>query len=265
VSATRSRSYETTNIGTSALQTPQVQTQSAHVQTNVAVSTRQPFGLDGCLDATSTSYGHHRQTSIVHGIHHSRTTSFNANSPASSPLSPEAIASAGVGSQVESGANSLRLDLPDLSSIQLGPYSGGSSTSPAEVNDGANGARRHDRGQHSGKRSRDHVHHSSQSRHHKQESRTVNEYALHHLFTSFVAQADQKIDQVLLCYSEIENPVEHICGPGVDPSFDQLISALGHIARQKPKLLIDTMIYWRKEKGDRAQKGPQEQSQVRPK
>jgi len=49
-----------------------------------------------------------------------------------------------------------------------------------------------------------------------------------------------------------EAPVEEVCGPGADPNFDQLISALGHIARQKPKPLIDTIMVWRKAKGDAA-------------
>jgi hypothetical protein len=256
VSATRGRGYETTNLGLSNLQSQQIRAQSPHVQTNVPTSARHQLGVDGGVDGTATSYGHHRQTSIVHGIQHSRTTSFATNSPASSPLGPEVIASAGLGSQGETGANGLRLDLPDLSAIQLGPYAGGTSSSSADLNEGVNGTRKLDRGQHSVKRSRDHVHQASHSKHHKQESRTVNEYALHHLFTSFVAHADRKIDQVLLNYGEIENPVETICGPGADPGLDQLISALGHIARQKPKLLIDTMIYWRKEKGERASKGP---------
>lgn len=51
---------------------------------------------------------------------------------------------------------------------------------------------------------------------------------------------------------ESDAPVEEVCGPGADASFDQLISALGHIARQKPKPLIDTIMLWRKAKGDSA-------------
>ena len=51
---------------------------------------------------------------------------------------------------------------------------------------------------------------------------------------------------------ESDAPVEEVCGPGADPNFDQLISALGHIARQKPKPLIDTIMLWRKAKGDAA-------------
>lgn len=44
--------------------------------------------------------------------------------------------------------------------------------------------------------------------------------------------------------------IERVCGPGVDPSFDQLLSALGHIARHKPKPLIDTIMHWRKAKSE---------------
>jgi hypothetical protein len=51
---------------------------------------------------------------------------------------------------------------------------------------------------------------------------------------------------------QVDAPVEDVCGPGADPTFDQLISALGHIARQKPKPLIDTIMFWRKAKGEAA-------------
>lgn len=60
------------------------------------------------------------------------------------------------------------------------------------------------------------------------------------------------MDQAILRIGESEAPVEEVCGPGGDLAFDQLISALGHIARQKPKPLIDTIMLWRKEKGDAA-------------
>ena len=56
--------------------------------------------------------------------------------------------------------------------------------------------------------------------------------------------------------------MEEVCGPGVDPDFDQLISALGHIARQKPKPLIDTIMFWRQNKGETANKAQQEMYQV---
>lgn len=55
--------------------------------------------------------------------------------------------------------------------------------------------------------------------------------------------------------SDPDYRVEQVCGPRVDPSFDQLISALGHIARQKPKPLIDTLMFWRKAKGENINNG----------
>lgn len=48
--------------------------------------------------AKAASYGHHRQTSIVHGIQHSRNGSLASAS--SSPLSPQMIAAAGAGMQI---------------------------------------------------------------------------------------------------------------------------------------------------------------------
>lgn len=56
--------------------------------------------------------------------------------------------------------------------------------------------------------------------------------------------------------------MEDICGPGVDPSFDQLICALGHIVRQKPKPLIDTLMIWRKSKSEAANTVRAEASQA---
>jgi hypothetical protein len=68
----------------------------------------------------------------------------------------------------------------------------------------------------------------------------------------FIAQAEEKISLCITVPLDREPHIEQICGPGVDPSFDQLISALGHIACQKPKPLIDSMMLWRKNKSDAA-------------
>jgi len=128
------------------------------------------------------------------------------------------------------------------------PAKGHSPTS--SVADGT--AKRPER-MHSGRSRRDNNHSRSQSRHHHpQESRTVGEYALHHLFNSFIALAEQKITQCLSDPRGLEPRVESICGPRVDTAFDQLITALGHIARQKPKPLIDTLMLWRKGKSEAA-------------
>ncbi|KAJ9669598.1 Cell morphogenesis protein PAG1 [Coniosporium apollinis] len=131
----------------------------------------------------------------------------------------------------------------------------GASTPPS--------ARRPERMQ-SGKAKRELNHARSQSRHHhqQQELKTVGEYALHHLFNAFVGQADQKINQCITNPELPEPRVELICGPGVDPSFDQLISALGHIARQKPKPLIDTLMFWRKAKSEAATNARAELAQL---
>ena len=75
-------------------------------------------------------------------------------------------------------------------------------------------------------------------------------------------QADNKIDQCILGASDKPNHLEHICGAGVDPDFDQLISALAHINRQKPKPLVDTIMYWRKAKGDQAMKAKEKLNNV---
>lgn len=68
----------------------------------------------------------------------------------------------------------------------------------------------------------------------------------------FIAQAEEKINQCVTVPLDPEPQIEQICGTGVDPTFDQLISALGHIASQKPKPLIDSMMLWRKNKSDAA-------------
>jgi hypothetical protein len=92
-------------------------------------------------------------------------------------------------------------------------------------------------------------HHVTHSRV-RSEARTPGEYALHHLLNSFFAKADLKINQCIANIEDAVAPVEQLCGPGVDVSFDQLISALGHIARQEPKALVDSLMLWRKAKGD---------------
>lgn len=75
-------------------------------------------------------------------------------------------------------------------------------------------------------------------------------------------QADHKIDQCVLGPPDKPEYLEQICGSGIDPEFDQLISALAHINRQKPKPLVDTIMYWRKAKGDQAMKAKEKLNNV---
>jgi hypothetical protein len=177
-----------------------------------------------------------------------------------SPLSPELFASLGRGAfdeatlpakfepidshsgyQTPSGSSAGHGLPPTLSTIQ---------DNGVDTIDASPAALLHKRMNSGGKTRRERSHSRSQSKH--SESKTVGEYALHHLFNSFVGQADSKINQAIMRMGESEAPVEEVCGPGADPTFDQLISALGHIARQKPKPLIDTIMFWRKAKGDAA-------------
>lgn len=78
----------------------------------------------------------------------------------------------------------------------------------------------------------------------------------------FIAQAEEKINLCITMPLDPEPQIEQICGHGVDPTFDQLISALGHIASQKPKPLIDSMMLWRKNKSDAASEARTQLQQV---
>ncbi|KAK8162100.1 cell morphogenesis N-terminal-domain-containing protein [Phyllosticta citrichinensis] len=208
----------------------------------------------------SLSYGHHRNTSIVHGIQHSRNTSF-ANPQSPNPLSPQIIAAVGGGS-VHTLDGSMMIshdefsDSPggiNTSSARYGPAVT-AGAEPRHIPDGNTqifrGPERRLERTDSLRVKRDHDHGRSQSRNHQ--GRNVGEMALHHLFNSFVGQADQKINQCVSDVQGAEPKVESVCGPGVDPAFDQLIYALGHVAREKPKPLIDTLMFWRKAKSEKA-------------
>ena len=110
---------------------------------------------------------------------------------------------------------------------------------------------------------RDHPNHHSHSSRHRDDQKTVGEYALHVLFTSFIAQAEEKLNECITVPFDPEPNVDQICGPGVDPAFDQLIIALGHIASPKPKALIDSMMLWRKSKSDAANDARSKLQQLR--
>lgn len=79
----------------------------------------------------------------------------------------------------------------------------------------------------------------------------------------FIAQAEEKLNECITVPFEPEPQIERICGPGVDPAFDQLIVALGHIASPKPKALIDSMMLWRKSKSDAANEARSQLQQMR--
>ena len=228
--------------------------------------------IERVVDPKASSYGHHRQTSIVHGIgiQHSRNGSLASS--ASSPLSPQMIAaaSASIAAADRSDMNAFARFEGESAMASRPPTALSGSTASSHANERSSSTAPESRTKleriqsGSGKPRRDHAHqHSHSSRHHKDEQKTVGEYALHVLFTSFIAQAEEKLNECITVPFDPEPQVEQICGPGVDPAFDQLIVALGHIAKQKPKPLIDSMMLWRKSKSDAANEARNQLQQSR--
>ncbi|PCG98417.1 Armadillo-like helical [Penicillium occitanis (nom. inval.)] len=267
VSGPRGRPLDTSGRGLTTLQ-PQSRSRGQSHSKSPESNVGRPDGVIERKPSLS-SYGHHRKTSIVHGIQHSRSPSYTPTS--AGPLSPEIIASAGSGSMagISLGSDYMFSNRnEDSEPILKFPANGnnGPTHPPASglstIQDDdehltlgqtvtRSSSSVHKKMPSNTKLRREQSHSRAHSKHH-QEAKTVGEYALHHLFNSFVANADNKINQSIVKVGEVEAPVEEVCGEGADPVFDQLISALGHIARNKPKPLIDTIMLWRRAKGEAA-------------
>lgn len=152
------------------------------------------------------SKSHHRQTSIVHGVQHSRNGS---HASSNSPLSPQIIAAAGgewpdassMGDPAFASAmsmSSMTSGASFLSNTTLAPDRGSTATDAT-----FNTQKRVER-MHSGRSRRGHSHHHSHSRHHhKGELKTVGEYALHVLFTS--------VSSLSLCIRRCPNAAAVYC------------------------------------------------------
>ncbi|KAF2152437.1 putative cell morphogenesis protein [Myriangium duriaei CBS 260.36] len=207
---------------------------------------RTPQSSDSSERKVAQPYGHHRQTSIVHGVQHSRNGSqMPPNS--SSPLSPH---HGFVSPQIEQTQ-------PKEAYLRKSPSASAISstyqilTSPA---DPQATVRKHTERVHGLRRPRDPESGRSASRQKVRppELTTVGEYALHHLLTNFIKEADDRIER---CMNETSDGIniESICGQGADQGFDQLIVALGHIGRDRPKTLIDSVMLWRRGKSETTQ------------
>lgn len=198
----------------------------------------------------SQPYGHHRQTSIVNGVQHSRNPS-QLSSVNTSPLSPQKIMESGTPDSAGGPAGTDLMKYPSVSALHGNTSNG--SVLPSNRSFESDSPQRRLERMHSGRIKRGREHQRSHSKNPPQslhELKTVGEYALHHLFTSFVGEADKLIERCLAKAGDLEPQVENVCGPGADPAFDQLISSLAHINRHKPKALIDSVIKWRKDKGN---------------
>lgn len=82
------------------------------------------------------------------------------------------------------------------------------------------------------------------------EHKTPAEYTLHIVFTQFVRHAERKLNLCLEYPLLEEPPILELLGQGSDPNFDNIVSALGYIAKRKSKPVIDSVMFWRKSKSE---------------
>ncbi|KAF8589139.1 hypothetical protein K439DRAFT_1383766 [Ramaria rubella] len=78
------------------------------------------------------------------------------------------------------------------------------------------------------------------------EPRTPAEYALHAVFTRFVLSADHKVTLFLKSRLNRDPPyLTEFIGPGVDPTFDELLESLARIAQKQLKRVVESVLRWR--------------------
>lgn len=82
------------------------------------------------------------------------------------------------------------------------------------------------------------------------EQKTPAEYTLHIVFTQFVRHAERKLNLCLEYPLLEEPPILDLLAQGSDPNFDNIVSALGYIAKRKSKPVIDSVMFWRKSKSE---------------
>ena len=177
--------YTNSRADTQSTQTPPASFQSrgaAVSDLQLQTSSLSPRLHPGNRLADSKS--HHRQTSIVHGVQHSRNGSYASSN---SPLSPQIIAAAGGERPDAYMGDPTFATAMSMSGMASGAsFSSSSTLVPDRVStatDVSSNAQKRVERMHSGRSRRD-GHHHSHSRHHKGELKTVGEYALHVLFTS---------------------------------------------------------------------------------
>lgn len=76
--------------------------------------------------------------------------------------------------------------------------------------------------------------------------KTPTEYTLHIIFTQFVRLAERKLSFCADHPLHEDAPVIETLSEGGDPAFDKIVSLLGFIAKNKPKPVIDLVMFWRK-------------------
>ena len=197
-SGSRERGPALPNIAISNMQSQQANSSVSPRSQSTANATRSPANLHGSLERRpSATQNHFRQPSRAHSNYPQSRNAIFVSSPTVSPLSPETPSSANtLASQTEFSNNttvrrqaSVRYPNEPTTTLNgvMQTTSVTASASPngdrdlGNTNSSTVAQKRVDRTQTSKPRSVDHRHYRSQSRH-RQEQKSVGEYALHHLF-----------------------------------------------------------------------------------
>ena len=241
------------------------------------------------------SITHGKQSSLMQGPpHHSRNNSLAASSPAYSHRSPHLTSPAQIGGGFDAMSHSA-LPLVDpyeyrspasASSTTIGSLSTAFTTSSTlassanpdftvadperhralqTITSPPSRSERNFHPQHSQLRQptssrREHGHSKSKT---QSDQVSVADFAMEHLCEMFEKQADLKINECARKVTQSHMRIEDVCGPGIDPDFDLLISSMGHVARHKPRGLVDKIMYWRRFKSEANQQAQNEWSAVR--
>jgi hypothetical protein len=76
-------------------------------------------------------------------------------------------------------------------------------------------------------------------------------YTLNIVVRQFTKFAERKLNLCLNCSPLNQEPnIVEILSEGVDPTFDRIITSLGHIARKTPKRVTDAVMHWRRGKSE---------------
>lgn len=80
--------------------------------------------------------------------------------------------------------------------------------------------------------------------------KTPSDYALHAVFTRFVAAAEARIESFLRYGMDDEPELPDLMGPQVDPKFEAILKSLGQIAQKHAKPVVNSVLRWRHSQSD---------------
>ncbi|GMM35342.1 Tao3 protein [Saccharomycopsis crataegensis] len=82
------------------------------------------------------------------------------------------------------------------------------------------------------------------------ELKTPSEYTLHMIFTQFIRLAERKLNATEPLDGELSIKYIESLKRGNDALFDKVVTSLGYIAKKQPQQVVDSVMYWRKAKGN---------------